>query len=137
MVSYYLRNIVRNRRKTSKNVQSRGKKNRFFSLVTTTVTFGENIKRMFKFLKKFTNIPKSGLEILHNAPSREGYVCKNFLSTLTYRVVKKTYVQHFIRQDMMRNSSQEWKSIAENEDQNTFKWFPADREMLQKVFLVR
>ena len=37
MVPYYTRNMLQNGLKTPKNIQSKGKPNTFFSLVTTTV----------------------------------------------------------------------------------------------------
>ena len=68
MVPYYLRNMVQNKPKTPKNVQSRGKFNIFLSFVTTQVMSRYSCKissECFKFLNVLSNITKIDPKTMH------------------------------------------------------------------------
>ena len=68
MVPYYLRNMVQNKSKTPKNVQSRGKFNIFLSFVTTPVMSRYSCKissECFKLLNVLSNITKIDPKTMH------------------------------------------------------------------------
>ena len=72
MAPYYLRYLVRNGSKTTKNVESGGRPNAFFCFVTTTIISKHSRKisrECFKLLCTSKNILKIDPNILHNAPS--------------------------------------------------------------------
>ena len=92
MFPYYLREIVQNGPKATKNVQDRGRPSTFLSLVTTTVILRHSWKKSrecFTFLNTSRNIPKIDPKILQSSPQQRDKSCEIFLSTLTVRVIQK------------------------------------------------
>ena len=103
--------------KRTKNTQKCSKQREpstFFSLSITIIISRHSCKiskEYFKFRKTLRNIPKTGPKIKDNVPSR-GIRAMNFLQFIKCRKFHQ----------VVWNSSQEQRSISQNEPQNISKW---------------
>ena len=115
-------------------------------MIDGLLTFQKHIKRWIRFTQKCSkqrddcimsylsqgmmeythNRPKKLCEIPPPPPQQRDKCCKIFLSPLTARVMQKSTVQ----KDGI--ALEKYKNIAQNEPQNTSKWFPGVGEMLWK-----
>ena len=98
----------------------------------------QNYSKMFKAGRRLHNVlsfsrhngiyPKEAKKTnkLQNTPQQRDKWCKIFLSPLTAKVMQKSTVQ----KDGI--ALEKYKNIAQNEPQNTSKWFAGVGEMLWK-----
>ena len=93
----------------------------------------QNYPKMFKAERRLHNVsrhygiyPQQAKKTLRNTlhPQQRDKCCKIFLSPLTARVMQKSTVQ----KDGI--ALEKYKNIAQNEPQNTSKWFAGVGEML-------
>ena len=136
MVSYYLRNIVQNGPRALKNVRSRGRENKFLSLVITTAISRHSCKISRECFSGHSGIyPKQAQNTERMQREIQSDTCYEvFLSTLTVRSNTKSICIKFHKIRCRTALKNRGACIHWNEHWNTSKCLPAKVKMLWKGY---